>query len=121
MSTTAKIEVTNNDLLASLQGFLKSILQQEDIRAILVPQHLPMKNVVMPTLVSDPERLNGVDPLAPYFPMNAAKVVSKLTRRPFGGKVAAVSGIGCSQALHAGASSTLSNGLFFSERILLTN
>ncbi len=90
MSITAKIEVTNNDISASLQDFLSSILQQEEISAILVPQRLPMKNVVMPTLVSDPERLNGVDPLAPYFPMNAAKVVSKLTRRPSGGKVVAV-------------------------------
>ncbi len=90
MSTTAKIEVSNNDILASLQDFLGSILQQEEISAILVPQRLPMKNVVMPTLVSDPERLNGVDPLTPYFPLNAAKVVSRLTRRPSGGKVVAV-------------------------------
>ncbi len=90
MSTTAKIEVTNNDILASFRDFLGSILQQEEISAILVPQHLPMKNVVMPMLVSDPERLDGADPLAPYFPMNAAKVVSKLTRKPTGGKVVAV-------------------------------
>jgi len=90
MSITAKIEVTNNDLLASLQEFLGSILQQEDISAILVPQHLPMKNVVMPVLVTDPEQLNGVDPLAPYFPMTSAKIVSKLTRRTFGGKIAVV-------------------------------
>jgi len=62
----------------------------EDISAILIPQYLPMKNMVMPTLVTNPERLDGVDPLAPVFPMNAAKVVSKLTRKPMGGKIAAV-------------------------------
>jgi len=90
MSITAKIEVKNQDLLASLQEFFQSVLQLEDISAILVPQRLPMKNVVMPTLVTDPDRLVGADPLAPYFPMNASKIVSKLTRRPLGGKVAVV-------------------------------
>ena len=90
MAITAKIEVKNQDLLASIQDFFRSVLQLEDISAILVPQRLPMKNVVMPTLVTDPERLEGVDPLAPYFPMNAAKIVSKLTRRPMGGKIAVV-------------------------------
>jgi len=49
-----------------------------------------MKNVVMPTLVTDPEKINGSDPLAPVFPMNAAKVVSRLTRKPLGEKVAVV-------------------------------
>jgi len=90
MAIAAKYEVNNQDLLASLQEFFRSILQEEDINAILIPQRLPMKNVVMPTLVTDPDRLDGVDPLAPYFPMNASKIVSKLTRRPMGGKVAVV-------------------------------
>lgn len=90
MATSAKIEVKDQDLLSSLSDFFRSILRLEDVSAILVPQHLPMKNVVMPTLVTDPERLDGVDPLAPIFPVNAAKVVSRLTRKPAGGKVAVV-------------------------------
>lgn len=90
MSSTAKINVENQDLLAPLREFFRSILQLEDISAILIPQHLPMKNIVMPMLVTNPERLDDVDPLAPVFPMNAAKIVSKLTRKPMGGKVAAV-------------------------------
>lgn len=90
MAKTAKIEVKDQDLLASLQGFFKQLLQEGDINALLVPQHLPMKNVVMPTLVTDPEKINGSDPLAPVFPMNASKVVAKLTRKPINGKVAVV-------------------------------
>ena len=90
MAISAKINVTDQDLLTSLKDFFRSILQLEDVSAILVPQHLPMKNVVMPTLITDPERLDGVDPLAPMFPANAAKVVSRLTRKPAGGKVAVV-------------------------------
>jgi formate dehydrogenase subunit beta len=90
MSSTAKLKVENQILLASIRKFLRSILQLEDVSAILIPQYLPMKNMVMPTLVTNPECLDGVDPLAPVFPMNAAKIVSKLTRKPMGGKVAAV-------------------------------
>ncbi|MFC1534484.1 Coenzyme F420 hydrogenase/dehydrogenase, beta subunit C-terminal domain [Thermodesulfobacteriota bacterium] len=90
MAKTAKIEVKEKDLLASLQGFFKTLLQEGDINALMVPQHLPMKNTIMPTLVADPEKINGVDPLAPVFPINAAKVVSKLTRKPLEGRVAVV-------------------------------
>jgi formate dehydrogenase subunit beta len=90
MAITAKIDVKENDILGSLRGFFKDILELEDIHAILVPQHLPMKNMVMPTLVTDPDHLTGVDPLAPAFAMNAAKIVSRLTRKPMGGKIAAV-------------------------------
>ena len=90
MAKTAKIEVKEQDLLASLQGFFKKLLQDGGINALLVPQRLPMKNVVMPTLVTDPEKINGSDPLAPVFPMNASKVVTKLTRKPINGQVAVV-------------------------------
>ena len=87
---TAKINVKDGDLLTTLRDFFRSILQLEDINAILVPQHLPAKNVVMPTLVTDPKQLNGTDPLAPVFPLNGAKIVSRLTRKPMGAKVAVV-------------------------------
>jgi formate dehydrogenase subunit beta len=90
MAITAKIDVKENNILRSLRGFFKDILELEDIAAILVPQHLPMKNMVMPTLVTDPDHLTGIDPLAPAFAMNAAKIVSRLTRKPMGDKIAAV-------------------------------
>jgi formate dehydrogenase subunit beta len=90
MAITAKIDVIDKDILGSLQGFFKNILETDGIQSLLVPQHLPMKNMVMPTLVTDPNHLNGVDPLSPAFPMNAAKIVSRLTRKPMGAKVAAV-------------------------------
>ncbi|MBF0508037.1 MAG: 4Fe-4S dicluster domain-containing protein [Deltaproteobacteria bacterium] len=88
MAKTVKVEVKDNKPIESIQGFFKDLLVKGDIEAILVPQHLPMKNVVMPTLVTDPEKLDGVDPLAPAFPLNAAKVVSKLTSRALGHKLA---------------------------------
>jgi len=90
MTITGKIDVKEQDILGALRKFFEDVLNLEDIKAILVPQHLPMKNMVMPTLVTDPNQLNGIDPLAPAFPMNAAKIVSRLTRKPMGAKIAAV-------------------------------
>ncbi len=90
MATTVKFDVKNQELLTSLQEFFRSILNLEDIGAIFVPQRLPMKSNIMPALVTDPELLSGVDPLAPTFPMNAAGVASRLTRKPMGVKVAMV-------------------------------
>jgi formate dehydrogenase subunit beta len=49
-----------------------------------------MKDMVMPTLVTDPSHLDRVDPLAPAFPVNTAKLAARLTRKPMGAKVAAV-------------------------------
>ena len=90
MRKRQKFEVTGGDILSSIRSFLKSVLLLEDIKAVLVPQHLPMKNVVMPTLVSDSDQLEKADPLAPAFTMNSAKLVSRLSRKPLGGILAVV-------------------------------
>lgn len=90
MSKIVKIEVRDQDPIASLRTFFKAVLQTGDLAGLLAAQHLPMRNAVMPTLVTDPEKLDGIDPLAPVFPINAAKVVSKLTRKPIGGRIAVV-------------------------------
>jgi formate dehydrogenase subunit beta len=90
MANVAKMDVKQQNLLAALRGFFKALLLDGGVHALLVPQRLPMKNVVMPALVTDPEKLDGADPFAPVFPINAAKVVSKLTRRPVDGPIAVV-------------------------------
>ena len=90
MAKAFKLDTKNREPLPVLQEFFRSVLNTEEISAILVPQRLPMKNMVMPTLVSEPDRLEGVDPLSPAFPMNSARIVSRLTRKSAGGKVAAV-------------------------------
>jgi len=90
MATIWKFGTKDQTLSGSLQQLLRSILEMEEISAILVPRRLPMKNMVMPMLVSDPQQLDGVDPLSPAFPMNTAKIVSRLTRKPMGGKVVVV-------------------------------
>jgi formate dehydrogenase subunit beta len=90
MATTVKIPIKDQNLVSSLQDFFKTMLRDGDINGLMVAQHMPVKSAVMPTLVTDPDKLDTADPLAPVFPINAAKVVSKLTRKPLGGKVAVV-------------------------------
>ncbi len=90
MVNSLKLETKDTQLLDALQKFFRSILELGGVSAILTPKLLPMKNMVMPVLISDPEQLDGVDPLSPAFPMNTAKIVSRLTRKPIGGKIAVV-------------------------------
>jgi formate dehydrogenase subunit beta len=72
------------------EKLFKNILEREAISAVLAPWRLPAKKMVMPTLLTDPDQLNGVDPLSPAFPINSAKIASRLTRRSSGGTIAAV-------------------------------
>ena len=90
MSTPRKIVVPGQDILGALRSFLQSILELEDIGAILAPRRLPVQSVVMPALISNTKFLSETDPLAPAFFLNAARMVSRLTRRPFGQKIAVV-------------------------------
>ena len=92
MAKTAQIDVKDNDLLGGLRDLFRAVLAQDAIQAILVPWRLPMKNGVMPTLITDPEQLDMADPLTPAFPINGAKVVSRLTRKASGGNVAGSTG-----------------------------
>lgn len=85
---TARLDLRDDDPTAVLQTFARSILALDDIDAILVPLHLPGSVAVMPTLVSDPARLAEADLLAPAFALNAARMVSRLTRKPSSTKVA---------------------------------
>ncbi len=88
MAITGNINIKES-LQDDLNGFFRSVLDLEEISALLIPMRVPGKEMVMPTLVSDPEALDNADPLAPAFPYNGAKALSKLTRKPIGGKIAA--------------------------------
>ena len=90
MPDTVKIEVTDQNILETLRGFFKSLLERDDITALLAPCRLPGKTMVMPTLISVADQVNMLDPLTPAFPVNSAKMVSRLTRKPSGGTVAAL-------------------------------
>jgi formate dehydrogenase (coenzyme F420) beta subunit len=81
MAKTALHDVTEQNLPSSLASFFRSMLNLDDISAVMVPMRLPVNDMVMQTLVADPGELDGADPFAPFFPMNSARLVSRLTRR----------------------------------------
>lgn len=90
MSSPRKLEVAEQDILGALRSFFQSILELEDIGAILAPRRLPVQSVVMPALISDPKYLTEIDPLAPAFFLNGARMVSRLSRKSMGQKIAVV-------------------------------
>jgi formate dehydrogenase subunit beta len=71
------IPVENHDVLAALRGFLKRLLDEKIVEAILVP--LQNGGSVSPALVTDSAMLDNADPLMPVMPINTARVVSALT------------------------------------------
>jgi formate dehydrogenase subunit beta len=90
MTDTYRLDPQDGGRVPAIRGFLQGLLTAEAVRAVLVPQHLPLKRMVMPTLVTRPGGLAGVDPLAPCFPLNAARIASRLARKPMGVRWAAV-------------------------------
>jgi formate dehydrogenase subunit beta len=90
MGSTAIIEIQDKDPVRTVQDFLRKVLELEDISGILVSRWLPAGNTLMPTLITDPGQLDMADPLAPAFPLNAARLASRLTRGESEGRMAAV-------------------------------
>ena len=90
MASTAKIEVKDNNQVAALQDFFKLLFAKQEICGLLVSCHLSDRGNVMPCLLTDPENLDRADPLAPVFPLNAAKLAAKLTNGQTGSMIAAV-------------------------------
>jgi len=90
MSVTAYLEVAEGDTLGTLQRFLGQLLTADIVDALLVPQKLPTGDNVVPTLIRDPAKLAGVDPIAPVMPVIAAQAVSNVTATEHGERLAAV-------------------------------
>ncbi|MHC4863349.1 MAG: 4Fe-4S dicluster domain-containing protein [Planctomycetota bacterium] len=77
-STVAIIEVKDNNPAAAIRELLGSMLRQGALSAVLVPQEIPSKRTVIPTLVRDYRQLEAVNPLAPVFSVNSAQFIAKM-------------------------------------------
>lgn len=77
-------------VLEGLRAFLAALMENQVVEAVMVPTRLPYKKVIMQTLIRDPAKLNGVDPLAPVVPTNAAKFAAQLTHDETGRGLALV-------------------------------
>ena len=65
MTQAILIDIDNQDRLSGIRSFLATVMDKAGIAAMLVPTRLAVKNRIMPTLVSDPARLEDADPLSP--------------------------------------------------------
>ncbi len=74
----AIIKVKDSNPLAAIKELLRSMLSQGLVSAILVPQEIPSKKTVVQTLVRDPAKLDAINPLAPVFGVNSARIVAKM-------------------------------------------
>jgi formate dehydrogenase subunit beta len=83
------IPVAEGDIRSALQGFLRLLLENNVVDALLVPMRTP-QGAVAPALVMDASLLSEADPLAPVMPGNAATLAGKLSIREPRAKVGAV-------------------------------
>ncbi|GAB6145036.1 Coenzyme F420 hydrogenase/dehydrogenase, beta subunit C-terminal domain [Desulfocicer niacini] len=82
MESIYKIEKSTH--LAAARTFLKAFLENQKDRSLLVPVRSVHTNAVMPTLVTDADLLEQADPFSPAFPLNSARLVSRLTKKAAG-------------------------------------
>jgi formate dehydrogenase subunit beta len=90
MAKKAAVKVIEGKIDEAVIGFLKSLLKEEVVEAIVIPKSLPSQDGFVQTLIRDPEQLNGVCVLSPTMPVQSARVISNLSVKNLGKKVAAV-------------------------------
>jgi formate dehydrogenase (coenzyme F420) beta subunit len=82
------LPVENHDVLASLRSFLKRLMDEGIVDAILVP--LENGGSVVPALVTESVMLEGANPLLPVMPINTSRAVSALTGKQAPAKLGVV-------------------------------
>jgi formate dehydrogenase subunit beta len=91
MARKVKLDVEEGNITKTLSGFCADLLSTEKLDALLVPLELPDKTNVVPTLVTDSEKLESSRFLAPVMPVNTARVISDMTKvTPSSKKIGAV-------------------------------
>jgi formate dehydrogenase (coenzyme F420) beta subunit len=80
--------IKQDNYLMSARTFFKSLLDTGEIQAVLVPLRQSRKNDIMPALVTDSKDVEKADPFTPCFPINSAKLVSRISRKGLNKKTA---------------------------------
>jgi len=78
MAINTVLEVENS-VLATLNTFLRGLLERGLVDDLLVPQTTLAGDNVVQTLVHNAGHLQAMNPIAPVLPVNSATLVSKLT------------------------------------------
>jgi len=90
MAKLAAAKVKDGKTEETLIGLLKALIEKGVVEDIIVPKALPSGEGYVQTLIRDPNMLGGVCALSPTMPVQSARVVSNLTVKNLGKKVAAV-------------------------------
>ena len=90
MSKKAVLKVVEGKTDEVIIGFLKSLLKEDVVEAIVIPKALPLQDGFVQTLIRNTEKLKGVCVLSPTMPVQSARVISNLSVKNLGKKVAAV-------------------------------
>jgi formate dehydrogenase subunit beta len=90
MAKKAAVKVMEGKTEEAIVGFLKALLEKGVVEAMVIPKSLPSQDGFVQTLIRDPEKLTGACVLSPTMPVQSARVISNLSVKNLGMKVAAV-------------------------------
>ena len=80
MARKVVLEVKEGNLNQTLRGFFAELLTKGNLDALLIPLELPSKVNVVPTLVTEVEKLECAVLPAPVMTVNAARIISDMTK-----------------------------------------
>lgn len=89
MEMIRKLPLEQGNVVAAVTRLLRSLLGLEEVDAVFAPLRTAPGRTIFPGLVSDAARIDAVDPVSACFPLNAAQLLSKLTRKPTGASLVA--------------------------------
>jgi len=89
MTDCVRLPVDQGNMNAAFKDFFARLLEKDVVQALFLPMRQPDGVMAMHTLVRDPERLDGLDPLAPVTPTSAARLLSSLTFKKPGYRIGA--------------------------------
>jgi len=81
LAKRAILEVSEGQAEVALRAFLKQLLDNNVVEALLVPQVVEGGKNVAQGLVTAGDSLDRADPLAPVMPVNSARIVSAMTKK----------------------------------------
>lgn len=79
MTNCVRLPVESGNINDALKDFFSRLLEHDVVQAVFLPMRQPDGAMVMHSLVRDPKRLEGLDPLAPVTPTSTARLLSSLT------------------------------------------
>lgn len=90
MTKQAVIKVSEKKTEGAICDFLKLLLENGIVEALLIPRSLPTGEGFVQVLIRDPSKLNEVEVLSPTMPVQSARILSNLSIKNLNKKVAAL-------------------------------